>query len=64
MRISKLVTVIACIGMPFMLTACYEDTNYIEFQSGIYKGADDQLLTSAPDANTLNERFNSIQTDR
>lgn len=44
------------------MTGCYESPSVTLFEPGVYKGADDPLLTNA-DTESLNERF-SGQRDR
>ncbi len=49
----------------FTLTACYEDTDVILHQSGVYKGKIDRH-TQTPEQRQalLAKRFGQVQTDR
>ena len=49
-----------------VLSACYETTDVTSFEPGVYKGDPDPLLSAdaGARAETLEERFNTVQTDR
>lgn len=55
------------LGAALLLSACYEDADVTMHEPGQYKGKSDPLLQqgNAEDrAETLAERFNTVQTDR
>ncbi|MGI9305521.1 MAG: hypothetical protein ACR2RB_22875 [Gammaproteobacteria bacterium] len=49
---------------PLALTACYESTDVVVHEPGVYKGAEDPLLSKAPETEKLIERFRLVQVDR
>lgn len=49
----------------FSLTACYEDTDVILHQPGVYKGKVDRHTQTAEQRQALlAKRFGQVQTDR
>lgn len=60
------VRTIIMLGLVAMAAGCYESTDVTEFEPGVYKGGSDPLLNadSGERAQTLEERFNTVQTDR
>lgn len=47
------------------LAGCYEDTDVTLHEPGVYKGSDDaQIASDEERAETLERRFNQVQTDR
>lgn len=60
------VRTIIMLGLAAMAAGCYETTDVTEFEPGIYKGETDPLLNadSGERAQTLQERFDTVQTDR
>lgn len=62
----KAVRTTITLGLVAALAGCYESTDVTEFEPGVYKGQSDPLLSAdaSERAETLEERFNTIQTDR
>lgn len=54
------------LGVVAALAGCYESADVTDFEPGVYKGQSDPLLSvdASERAQTLEERFNTIQTDR
>lgn len=49
-----------------MTVGCYESADVTNFEPGVYKGESDPLLSAntGERAETLQERFKTVQTDR
>ncbi len=60
--IQKLAVGAGILVLTVSLTGCYESPTVTLFEPGVYKGADDPLLTNS-DNQSLNERFTG-QMDR
>ncbi len=57
---------IIMLGLVAMAAGCYETTDVTEFEPGVYKGESDPLLNAdaGERGQTLQERFDTVQTDR
>lgn len=54
------------VGVTVLLSACYESSDVTIHEAGKYKGASDPLMEADAEnrAETLEERFDMVQTDR
>lgn len=54
------------LGSIVLVSGCYESTEVVEFEPGVYKGSADPLLSgdAGSRAEALSDRFNMVQTDR
>lgn len=54
------------VGLTLLLAACYESADVTLHEAGEYKGESDSLMKADAEtrAETLEERFNLVQTDR
>lgn len=54
------------VGVTLLLSACYESSDVTVHEPGEYKGEADSLMQTDAEsrAETLEERFNMVQTDR
>lgn len=54
------------LGASLLLAGCYEGPGVTVLEPGVYKGAADPLMQKDPEARaeTLAQRFNTVQTDR
>lgn len=60
------VRTVMVLGLVGIAAGCYESTEVTQFEPGIYKGESDPLLSTdaGERAAELEERFNTVQTDR
>lgn len=63
---TKAVHILIMLGLAALVAGCYESADVTEFEPGVYKGQSDPLLSAdtGARAETLQERFKTIQTDR
>lgn len=54
------------VGVTLLLSACYESSDVTMHEAGEYKGESDPLMEADAEsrAETLEERFDMVQTDR
>jgi len=57
---------LSIVGVTLLLAACYESADVTLHEPGEYKGESDSLMKADAEtrAETLEERFNLVQTDR
>ena len=60
----KLLAMWVAVLAPLALAACYESTDVVVHEPGVYKGAKDPLLSKPPESEKLIERFKLVQMDR
>lgn len=59
-------TLMVGVAVTTLVVGCYESPEVTAYEPGVYKGAKDPLTQSGADARaeTLQKRFNLVQTDR